>query len=198
MDEVGSAVFAIALVLIAVFVPTAFIPGITGQFYLQFAITIAVSTAISAFNSLTLSPALAALLMKPHHERAPRRAIVVARFGRRMADGFNRGFERLSAYYGRVVRRLVGSGDARHHARDLRGARLCHYFMLERAARLHPAMDQGYAIVVVQLPEGASLARTDAVIQRARRSSARPRACTMPWRLPASLAQPSPTPAMPA
>ena len=68
MDEVGTAVVAISLVLIAVFVPTAFIPGITGQFYLQFAITIAVSTAISAFNSLTLSPALAALLMKPHHE----------------------------------------------------------------------------------------------------------------------------------
>ena len=69
MDEVGTAVLAISLVLIAVFVPTAFIPGISGQFYLQFAITIAVSTAISAFNSLTLSPALAAVLFKPHHHR---------------------------------------------------------------------------------------------------------------------------------
>ena len=69
MDEVGTAVIGISLVLIAVFVPTAFIPGISGQFYLQFAITIAVSTAISAFNSLTLSPALAALLFKPHHSR---------------------------------------------------------------------------------------------------------------------------------
>jgi HAE1 family hydrophobic/amphiphilic exporter-1 len=66
MDEVGGALVAIALVLAAVFVPTAFIPGITGQFYRQFALTIAVSTLISAFNSLTLSPALAALLLKPH------------------------------------------------------------------------------------------------------------------------------------
>ena len=67
MDEVGAAVMAISLVLIAVFVPTAFIPGISGQFYLQFAITISVATAISAFNSLTLSPALAGVLFKPHH-----------------------------------------------------------------------------------------------------------------------------------
>ena len=66
MDEVGVAVVAISLVLVAVFVPTAFIPGITGQFYRQFAVTIAVATVISALNSLTLSPALAAVLLKPH------------------------------------------------------------------------------------------------------------------------------------
>ena len=70
MDEVGGAVIAIALVLAAVFIPTAFIPGISGQFYRQFALTIAVSTLISAFNSLTLSPALAALLLKPHDATA--------------------------------------------------------------------------------------------------------------------------------
>ncbi|WP_163778095.1 efflux RND transporter permease subunit, partial [Proteus mirabilis] len=68
MDEVGGAVVAIALVLSAVFIPTAFIPGISGQFYKQFALTIAASTLISAFNSLTLSPALCKLLLKPHHE----------------------------------------------------------------------------------------------------------------------------------
>ena len=83
MDEVGTAIIAISLVLIAVFVPTAFIPGITGQFYLQFAITIAVATAISALNSLTLSPALAALLFKPHDAHAaPHHASWPARVGR--------------------------------------------------------------------------------------------------------------------
>ena len=72
MDEVGTAVIAISLVLIAVFVPTAFIPGISGQFYLQFAVTISVATAISAFNSLTLSPALAALAVQAASRRRRR------------------------------------------------------------------------------------------------------------------------------
>ena len=97
MDEVGTAVLAISLVLIAVFVPTAFIPGISGQFYLQFAITIAVSTAISAFNSLTLSPALAGVLFKPHDHRTPPR-FFLARWGSKLADGFNRGFDALAAW----------------------------------------------------------------------------------------------------
>ena len=104
MDEVGTAVIAISLVLIAVFVPTAFIPGISGQFYLQFAITIAVSTAISAFNSLTLSPALAALLFKPHHTAAAPPRFFLARFGQALADGFNRGFDRLAHWYSSIVR----------------------------------------------------------------------------------------------
>ncbi len=77
MDEVGSALVAISLVLIAVFLPTAFITGLQGSFYRQFAITIAASTAISAFVSLTLSPALAALLLKPHDEHAARRRAAV-------------------------------------------------------------------------------------------------------------------------
>src|SRR3546814_221271 len=105
MDEVGSAVVSIALVLTAVFVPVAFIPGISGQFYLQFAITIAVATVISAANSLTLSPALAAVLFKPHggpHSRFP-----LARAGRFLADTFNNGFDRMSEAYGKVVRFLV-------------------------------------------------------------------------------------------
>ncbi|MET0596818.1 MAG: multidrug efflux RND transporter permease subunit [Mesorhizobium sp.] len=169
MDEVGTAVVAISLVLIAVFVPTAFIPGITGQFYLQFAITIAVSTAISAFNSLTLSPALAALLMKPHHEANAPPGNFVARFGRRLADGFNHGFERVAEYYGRLVRLLVGTWLARGVMLAVFAALLTGtYFMLQKVPRgFIPSMDQGYAIVVVQLPEGASLERTDAVIQKA-------------------------------
>ncbi|MDP9136780.1 MAG: efflux RND transporter permease subunit, partial [Pseudomonadota bacterium] len=97
MDEVGTAVVAISLVLIAVFVPTAFIPGISGQFYLQFAVTISVATAISALNSLTLSPALAALLFKPHRTEPPR--FVLARLGASAARGINWGFDWLAERY---------------------------------------------------------------------------------------------------
>jgi HAE1 family hydrophobic/amphiphilic exporter-1 len=168
MDEVGAAVLAISLVLIAVFVPTAFIPGISGQFYLQFAITIAVSTAISAFNSLTLSPALAGVLFKPHHN-GHRSTNPVARFGRSLADGFNRGFDKMSNGYAKLVHVLVGSWAALLAMLALFAALLWGtYYMLQTVPRgFIPPMDQGYAIVVVQLPEGASLGRTDAVIRQA-------------------------------
>ncbi|GLS31795.1 hydrophobic/amphiphilic exporter-1, HAE1 family [Mesorhizobium albiziae] len=169
MDEVGTAVMAISLVLISVFVPAAFIPGITGQFYLQFAITIAVSTAISAFVSLTLSPALAALLLKSHHEtqKPPRTAI--GRFGRRLADGFNRGFDRVSEWYGRLVKALVGSTMALLAMLAVFAVLIyATVFMIEKVPTgFIPTMDQGYAIVVVQLPDGSSIERTDAVIQKA-------------------------------
>src|SRR5262245_60205115 len=169
MDEVGTAVLAISLVLIAVFVPTAFIPGISGQFYRQFAITIAVSTAISALNSLTLSPALAALLFKPHHSTQPPPRFFLARFGRAAADGFNRGFEVVAGFYARVVRVLVGSTIALGAMFLLFAALLYATFhLLQTVPRgFIPAMDQGYAIVVIQLPEGASLGRTDAVVRQA-------------------------------
>jgi HAE1 family hydrophobic/amphiphilic exporter-1 len=169
MDEVGTAVLAISLVLIAVFVPTAFIPGISGQFYLQFAVTIAVSTAISAVNSLTLSPALAALLFKPHHSSAPPPRFMPARFGRALADGFNNGFDRLAGYYARIVRVLVGSTFALLAMLAIfAGLIYATYHMLQTVPRgFIPTMDQGYAIIVVQLPEGASLARTDAVVLQA-------------------------------
>ena len=169
MDEVGTAILAISLVLIAVFVPTAFIPGITGQFYLQFAITIAVSTAISALNSLTLSPALAALLFKPHQAHAAPPRFWPARIGRAFADGFNRGFERVASGYARLVRFLVGTWTAL--------LVMLAVFCALIYATVHmiqtvptgfiPTLDQGYAIVVVQLPDGASLSRTDAVIRQA-------------------------------
>ena len=117
MDEVGTAVLAISLVLIAVFVPTAFIPGISGQFYLQFALTIAVSTAISAFNSLTLSPALAALLFKPHHTRPRRRASSWRASAVRLRTASTAASTGWPHGYARLVRFLVGStagaaGDA--------------------------------------------------------------------------------------
>ncbi|RUV54821.1 efflux RND transporter permease subunit [Mesorhizobium sp. M5C.F.Ca.IN.020.29.1.1] len=167
MDEVGNAVLAISLVLISVFVPAAFIPGISGQFYLQFAITIAVSTAISAFNSLTLSPALAGVLFKPHSEEHSN--LFLARFGRALANGFNNGFDRMADGYAWLVHRLVGTTLAlAAMLLVFAGLLYATYHMLQTVPRgFIPNMDQGYAIVVVQLPEGSSLARTDAVIQKA-------------------------------
>ena len=104
MDEVGGALVAIALVLSAVFVPTAFIPGISGQFYRQFALTIASATIISCLVSLTLSPALAALLLRPRTEGSRSRA---GRIFARFFTWFNTAFDRTSDFYGRGVRRLV-------------------------------------------------------------------------------------------
>jgi HAE1 family hydrophobic/amphiphilic exporter-1 len=164
MDEVGTAVVAIALVLAAVFVPTAFIPGITGQFYRQFALTIAVSTLISAFNSLTLSPALAARLLKPHSDEHSRNPI--ARVGRTLANGFNRGFDATSNGYARAVGAVV-----RHKLIVLPiyvGLLAGTVWIADHVPRgFIPTLDQGYAIVVIKLPDGSSLSRTDAVVQRA-------------------------------
>ncbi|MDX1424642.1 MAG: efflux RND transporter permease subunit, partial [Kiloniellales bacterium] len=106
MDEVGAAILATSLVLLAVFVPVAFVPGITGQFYRQFAVVITASTVISTFNSLTLSPALAALLLKPHD--APRPRFFAARAVAWAGDRFNAGFQRVSGGYAAGVRALVG------------------------------------------------------------------------------------------
>ena len=175
MDEVGGALIAIALVLSAVFVPAAFVPGITGQFFRQFAITIAAATVISCFVSLTLSPALCALLFRGHAKgvRAESAAMGPTRrlFGafnpvRRFFGAFNRGFERVSGGYGlmtrRLARMLVGGGVVYVGLLALTG------FQLGRAPTgFIPAQDQGYLITVVQLPPGSSLARTDAVVRRA-------------------------------
>ncbi|AWM26388.1 efflux RND transporter permease subunit [Sinorhizobium fredii] len=169
MDEVGAAVIAISLVLTAVFVPTAFIPGIAGQFYLQFAVTIAVATVISAINSLTLSPALAAILLRPHDDHEHESRNPVTRFGRALANGFNSGFDRMADGYGWVVRRLVQTRVALAAALLVFVALLgATWYMAQVVPRgFIPTMDQGYAIVVIQLPDGASLERTDAVVQRA-------------------------------
>ena len=167
MNEVGTAVLAISLVLIAVFVPTAFIPGISGQFYRQFAVTISVATAISCLNSLTLSPAIAAIVLRPHsHEKSNN---VFGRFGRALGDGFNRGFERMSRGYSWIVRHLVTTWAALACALLVFAALLAGTWYMGRIVPqgFVPTMDQGYAIVVVQLPDGASLARTNAVIQKA-------------------------------
>jgi hydrophobic/amphiphilic exporter-1 (mainly G- bacteria), HAE1 family len=168
IDEVGRAVIGIAIVLSAVFIPTALIPGLTGQFYRQFALTIAVATILSAINSLTLSPALGALLLKRHEKGAvgghasrfaPVRAVQWA------AACFNRGFERMSGGYARTVGRAV-------RRKLLMLGLYAGLAAVTVLTALHvptgfvPLLDRGYAIVVVQLPDGASLSRTDAVIQK--------------------------------
>jgi hydrophobe/amphiphile efflux-1 (HAE1) family protein len=167
MDEVGAAVVAISLVLIAVFVPTAFIPGITGQFYRQFAVTISVATAISALNSLTLSPALAAIVLRPHEHGKP--TGILARSGQWAAEKFNGGFDRLSEGYSWIVRRMVQTRLALAISvvafLALLGGT---FYMTQIVPRgFIPTMDQEYALVVVQLPDGASLSRTDDVVKRA-------------------------------
>lgn len=167
MREVSGALIAIGLVLVAVFVPTAFVPGIPGIFYQQFAVTIAAATVISTFTSLTLSPAMAALLLKPHSETHAEPRNPVMRFGRRAADKFNAGFDRLSDRYGRTTASLVRKT----------GLMLLIYALLlgltgwrltATPTGFIPDQDQGVLIGVVQLPPGASLDRSSEVLERAR------------------------------
>ncbi len=164
MDEVGFALIAIALVLVAVFAPTAFISGISGAFYSQFAATISVATLFSALVSLTLSPALAARLLKPHSHHAkpnPLFAPVRAFF-----RGFNWLFDRLSSGYGALTRRLVRFAVLLLVLyAGLLGA--TGWAVMTTPTGLIPPLDRGYFIAAVQLPPGASLSRTDAVIRRA-------------------------------
>ena len=167
MDEVGSAIVATFVVLSAVFVPTAFIPGITGQFYQQFAVTIIVSTALSTFNSLSLSPALAALLLKPHD--APKPKFFLARGADWASGRFNAGFDRVAGAYGGTVRALTGRWPVRLGMLAVFAVLLFATYQSFNAVPrgFIPELDQGYAIIVVQLPDGASLNRTDAVVLRA-------------------------------
>jgi HAE1 family hydrophobic/amphiphilic exporter-1 len=166
MDEVGGALIAIALVLTAVFVPSAFISGISGQFYKQFALTIATATLISLVVSLTLSPALAALIMKPHdHHRQPKgweRPFAA------FANGFNHQFDRLSGGYSNLTRKIV----------RMLTVMLVLYvgLLLLTGWRLAatptgfiPAQDQGQFLVAANLPAGASLQRSDAIMREVTR-----------------------------
>ncbi|HSV52448.1 MAG TPA: multidrug efflux RND transporter permease subunit [Burkholderiaceae bacterium] len=165
MREVSGPIIAIALVLLAVFVPLAFISGLTGQFYRQFAVTIAISTVISAINSLTLSPALAALLLRSHD--APKDALT--RFMDRafgwLFRGFNRVFNRGAQAYSGGVRSALSR----------KALMLVVYLVLVGATfglfkavpgGFVPAQDKQYLIGFAQLPDGATLDRTEAVIRR--------------------------------
>jgi hydrophobe/amphiphile efflux-1 (HAE1) family protein len=166
MEEVGGALVSIALVLCAVFVPTAFIGGISGQFFQQFAITIAVATAISCFCSLTLSPALASQILQPQdHRRPPARWNWVGRGWSNFTGFFNRGFDRLSHGYGNAAAFVI-----RHSLVML----LIYVVLIGSAGWLLattpqgfiPAQDRGYVIISAQLPGAASLARTTDVVRQ--------------------------------
>jgi multidrug efflux pump len=166
MNEVSGPVIAVALVLSAVFVPTAFISGITGQFYRQFALTIAVSTLISAFNSLTLSPALSAILLKSHHAQKDWFAMSMDRVLGWFFRLFNKSFERTTNGYTRAV-----GGTLRRAGVALAvygGLLLLTWggFKIVPTGFI-PTQDQGYLIVFAQLPDGASLERTQKIITRA-------------------------------
>src|SRR5690349_20992507 len=166
MDEVGGALISIALTLCAVFVPSAFLSGISRLFFRQFAVTIAASTVISCFVSLTLSPALCAVLFKDHDPQGASSHGLLGRFFHSGFGWFNRGFESLSNGYGNLTRGLVG-GVA---------IVLVIYVALIGVAGLEfwraqtgfiPEQDQGYLITIVQLPPGATLARTEEVMKQA-------------------------------
>lgn len=170
MQEVGGALFAITLVLCAVFVPTAFISGISGQFFRQFGITIAVATAISCFNSLTLSPALSALILRQHakHEQYPRerrRFEKLLSLGERAVARFNQAFAWLSENYARLVRWLIKM------TRVMLPVYLVlilttGYLLVITPKGFIPALDRGYIVVISQLPAGASLERTTAIARQ--------------------------------
>src|SRR2546425_3554289 len=165
MEEVSGPIVAIALVLCAVFVPTAFIVGLSGEFYKQFALTIAISTVISAFNSLTLSPALAALLLKPHGAKKDRltRAIdfVLGWFFKL----FNRFFGRASGGYGKLVTHtLRSSAIAVVVYAGLVGLTILGFSRVPTG--FVPTQDKGYLVSFAQLPNGATLDRTEDVIRR--------------------------------
>ena len=166
MDEVGSAIIAMSLVLVAVFLPTAFIEGISGQLYRQFAVTIASATLISMLVSLTLSPALCALLLKPHREAEAGKANVLLLPFRKFADGFNALFEKLNNFYAGLTKRLVRVTIVVLAAYAGLIGLTVHQFQTTPTGFI-PEQDQGYLITVVQLPPGSSLARTDEVIRRA-------------------------------
>jgi hydrophobe/amphiphile efflux-1 (HAE1) family protein len=162
MSEVSTALIAIALTLCAVFVPTAFISGISGLFFKQFATTIAASTVISCFVSLTLSPALAAVLLKPHHGHAEPKGlnrILQGAFGR-----FNGGFDWMSSGYARLTARFVRA-TALILVVYVGLISLTGFQFTRMPEGFIPEQDIGYLVTVIQLPAGSSLARTDAVVR---------------------------------
>jgi len=165
MDEVTGPIVATALVLCAVFIPTAFISGLSGMFYKQFAITIAISTVISAFNSLTLSPALSALLLRDHHAPKDGLTRLLDRLLGWFFRPFNRAFDWASGRYSKAVARVIRVSAV---------ALVVYAGLIFLTGRIFqavpsgfiPSQDKQFLICVAQLPDAASLDRTDAVIRR--------------------------------
>jgi multidrug efflux pump len=166
MKEVTGPIVATALVLCAVFIPTAFISGLSGQFYQQFALTIAISTVISAINSLTLSPALAAVLLKSHDAPKDRFSKLLDKlFGGWLFKPFNRAFDRAShGYVGTVKRVLRGSGIALFVYAGLMG--LTYLGFATTPSGFVPAQDKQYLVAFAQLPDAATLDRTEDVMKQ--------------------------------
>jgi multidrug efflux pump len=165
MKEVTGPIVATALVLCAVFIPAAFISGLTGQFYRQFALTIAISTVISAFNSLTLSPALSAILLKGHDAPKDKLSIVLERGLGWVFRPFNRMFVRASNGYVGGVKRVLGKGSA---ALVLYAGLVALAFVgfAHVPTGFVPPQDKQYLVSFAQLPDAASLDRTEGVIRR--------------------------------
>jgi multidrug efflux pump len=165
MKEVSGPIIAIALVLCAVFVPTAFIVGLSGEFYKQFALTIAISTVISAFNSLTLSPALAALLLKSHDAKK---------------DRFTRAIDFMFGWFFKLFNRFFGSASTGYRkfvTHTLRSSAIAVVVYLGLIALtvlgfsrvpvgFVPTQDKGYLVSFAQLPNGSTLDRTEDVIRK--------------------------------
>ncbi|MGB3380124.1 MAG: efflux RND transporter permease subunit [Rhodanobacter sp.] len=165
MHEVTGPIVATALVLCAVFIPTAFVSGLTGQFYRQFALTIAISTVISAFNSLTLSPALAAVLLKPHDAPKDRLTRGIDRAFGWLFRPFNRMFHRGSERYVGGVKRIVGKGKLALVI--YAGLIALTWFGFSHVPTgFVPGQDKQYLVAFAQLPDAASLDRSDDVIRR--------------------------------
>ena len=165
MDEVSGPIIAIALVLCAVFVPIGFIPGLTGQFYRQFALTIAISTVISAFNSLTLSPALAAVLLRAHDVPKDLPTRVLDRAFGWLFRPFNRLFDSAANGYVGVVRKLLRRSSLALVAYG--GLLALTYFGFSHVPTgFVPTQDKQYLVSFAQLPDAASLDRSDDVIRR--------------------------------
>ncbi|RTE64289.1 multidrug efflux RND transporter permease subunit [Amphritea opalescens] len=166
MSEVTGPIIAIAFVLCAVFIPTAFITGLSGQFYKQFALTITISTLISAFNSLTLSPALSALLLKPHDAPDDKLTKVLnALFGRWLFNPFNRLFESSAKGYEALVKKLIRLSIV---------VAVVYLGLVGTTVGLFnavpggfiPQQDKQYLVAIAQLPDAASLDRTQSVVEQ--------------------------------
>jgi hydrophobe/amphiphile efflux-1 (HAE1) family protein len=165
MSEVSRPIIAITLVLSAVFIPVAFVEGLTGQFYRQFALTIAISTVISAFNSLTLSPALAAVLLKPHDAKPDALTRGMDRLLGRFFQRFNRGFAAAGDNYTKAVTRTVRRAPIAITVYAGLIA-LTAYALFSLPGGFIPQQDKMYLVGIVQLPPAASIDRTDAVVRQ--------------------------------
>ena len=165
MTEVTGPIISTALVLCAVFIPTAFISGLTGQFYRQFALTIAISTVISAFNSLTLSPALAALLLRPHGAKPDGVERLIERAFGWLFHPFNRAFAWMSHSYVGGVSRMIGRSSI---GLVIYGAliALTIFTFYKTPGGFVPQQDKLYLVAIAQLPDAATIDRTEAVVRQ--------------------------------